>query len=450
MIVAKFGGSSLQDAERIKHVCTIIKDLLKEEPIIVFSALGKSTDMLLDLAASALRGGFDLSEFTSYHREVAAQLGVDVEHEIAPLFSDLEKLLGGVSLLREFSPRTRDYVQSFGERLSVRIITPYLVQQGINAERFDGWEAGIVTNSMFNEAEVLEESYVKMKEVLEPVIGNRVTPIVTGFISKDKEGHITTLGRGGSDLTASLIGAALQVKEIQVWKDVDGILTTDPRLVPSAKHVPIVSFEEASELAYFGAKVLHPLSIRPAMRTNIPVRIKNSYNREHEGSLILAEISEAHRARVKAITVKENVTLVDIVSMRMLGQYGFLAKVFEIFDRHKTSVDMVATSEVSVSLTVDHNRRSEEGIAMVIDELVKFSRVSVEADKAIVSLICDVDATSEILAGAFATLSKNNIQVEMISQGASKVNIGLVVSSVNAHRALSLLHEYFFPQEMAA
>ncbi len=450
MIVAKFGGSSLQDAERIKHVCGIIKDLLVEKPVIVFSALGKSTDMLLDLASSALKGEFDLSEFISYHREVARQLGVDVEDEITPLFEDLEKLLGGVSLLREFSPRTKDYVQSFGERLSVRIITPYLVQQGIDARRFDGWEAGIVTNSLFNEAEVLDESYAGIRDALEPVLGNKVTPVVTGFISKDREGHITTLGRGGSDLTASLIGAALHVKEIQVWKDVDGILTTDPRLVSSARHVPIVSFEEASELAYFGAKVLHPLSIRPAMKTNIPVRIKNSYNRDHAGSLILAEISDQDKKKVKAITVKENVTLVDIVSMRMLGQYGFLAKVFEIFERHQTSVDMVATSEVSVSLTVDHNRRSEEGIAMVIDELVKFSRVSVEANKAIVSVICDINDSTEILAGAFSTLSKNGIPVEMISQGASKVNIGIVVSAENAHRALTLLHELFFPVELAA
>ena len=257
----------------------------------------------------------------------------------------------GVTMLKELSPRSNDYLVSFGERISTRIFAAYCNKMGVTAVQFDAFDMGFVTNDEFMNAEIEPETYKLVRSTLKSVPKGTI-PIITGFLGKAKEsGAITTLGRGGSDLTASIVGAAMSTKEIHVWKDVDGVLTADPREIENARAVPVVTFREASELAFFGAQVLHPLSMRPAQEYNIPVRVRNSYNPAALGTLIKAE--RKNDLPVTSLVEKQNVTLMDIVSTRMLNVHGFMAKVFQIFQDEEISVDVVATSEVSISLTLD-------------------------------------------------------------------------------------------------
>ena len=439
MIIMKFGGSSLKDADRIRYISSLVKSRLHRSPIIVCSAMGKTTDMLIQAGKDALTGATSIDHIVGFHEAVSNELDVPVE-PIGDLLEELQQLVRGIALLKELSPKTSDYLVSFGERLSVRIVAAYLNSISIPARPFDAWEIGVRTNEQYTEADIDPVSY----DQIEGAIGHlrttyEYTPVVTGFIGQTATGAITTLGRGGSDLTASLLGAALSAEEIQVWKDVDGILTTDPRIVATAKPVPSISFDEAAELAYFGAKVLHPLSIQPALLKGIPVRVKNSYNPDHPGSVI-ARQSEETMSLVKAITCKRNVTVVDIVSTRMLGQHGFLARVFSIFEQAGISVDMVATSEVSISLTLNN----AEKLPQIEPVLSEIATVTVEKNKSIISLVGTVARSSEILFGVFSVLHAKNIHVQMISQGASKVNIGFIVEDSEVESCISDLHSYFF------
>jgi len=439
MIVMKFGGSSVRDAERIHYVTNLVRASLPNRPLLVISALGSTTNDLIAAGQGALKGKVDLDKVRSHHLDTAKALSV-ATYDLEALFAELRDLLKGISLLQELSKKTLDHLLSFGERLAVRIVAPYLAQSGVPARHFDGWDVGFVTDSKFNDAEIQEETYRNIAERLGGLKGDySYTPVITGFIGKDANGCITTFGRGGSDLTASVVGAALQVDEIQVWKDVDGILTSDPRLVQAAVPVAGISFEEASELAYFGAKVLHPLSMQPAMQKNIPVRVKNSYNPEHPGTLVTAS-GAAMNGLVKAITCKRNVTLIDIVSSRMLGQYGFLARVFAAFETHKISVDMVATSEVSISLTLD----TAHDLAALKRDLERISSVDIKKGKAIVTIIGEVARSSEILEKTFGVCSRLGVNVQMISQGASKVNISFIVDDAQSSEIVRALHGAFF------
>lgn len=440
MIVMKFGGSSLRDAERIQLAYKLVNERQAQKPIVVCSALGSTTDMLLAEAQAAIEGkDFGVAKIRSLHTQVSEELGIDAQDQIK-LIGELEEVLRGVALLKELSGKTKDYIVSFGERLAVRVVAAYFDSQKLTSKFHEAWDLGMLTNSDYGDAQVLDESYDNLSKSLGALKENySYTPVVTGYIAKTKEGNITTLGRSGTDLTASIVGAALQADEIQLWKDVDGIMTTDPRLAPGAKSVPLISFEEASELAYFGAKVLHPLSIQPAMRNNVPVRVKNSQNSDHPGTEILGVIDGAS-GYVKALTCKRNVTLVDIVSTRMLDQYGFLAKVFQAFNLRGVSVDMVATSEISVSLTL--NKR--ESIDHVVADLSEFATVDVSHGKAILSIIGNIARSSEILDDTFRILRENSVNVQMISQGASKVNIGLIVEDSEIEKCIQGLHKHFF------
>lgn len=438
MIIMKFGGSSLAHAERIRQVAKIIEMHLEERPIVVLSAIGNTTDELIAAGRAALTGSIDFTKIADRHLTLLHELQLDFHSyscEIQRLLDECKKLLEGISIVQELTPRTLDQLLSYGERLSVRIFAAYLCQQGIAAEALDGWTAGMLTDSTFNSAEILPETYSNIVQAFE---GRQSLPVVTGFIAQDRNGAITTLGRGGSDLTASTLGAALSVKEIQVWKDVHGILSTDPRIVKNALPVASISFEEASELAYFGAKVLHPMTILPAMKKEIPVRVKNSYAPEHPGTLILSNATQEN-GLVTALTHKSNQAMVHICSSRMLGQYGFLAKVFQIFDDLKISVDVIATSEVSISLTLDDLELEE-----LESRLSEIASVRIKLCKTIVSLIGSHRNSSEILERSLNVLSRAGIAVHMISHGASTVNTSLVVNDEEADRSIHLLHEHFF------
>ena len=440
MIVMKFGGSSVANAERIKHVASIIKAYQYRRPVVVLSAMGDTTDHLLEAADKAVEGTVDVAGVAKLHEETAAELGINID-TIEALLDELKQLLTGISMLKEVSKRSRDYLVSFGERMSVRMMAAYLNSQGIPAKFHDAWNIGFISDSNYMAAELLDETWTNIPQYLNGYKNAAYDdiPIVTGFIAKDAKGNITTLGRGGSDLTATMIGAAMQAEEVQTWKDVDGILTTDPRIVADAKPVPEVTYEEAQELAMFGAQVLHPRSMLPVRKTQTPVRVKNSYNIQSQGSLIV----EHHNGKVPpvcAITSVKHITLIDIVSSRMLGAAGFLAHVFNNFLKWNISIDVIATSEVSVSLTVN----SKDNLDGLVEDLEKASEVTVRTGKAIVTIICDAAHSSAILAGGFDALADEGINVQMISQGASKVNISMIVDEDEADETVRILHKAYF------
>jgi aspartate kinase len=442
VIVMKFGGSSLADADRIRHVGKIVKDQLARKPVVVLSAMGDTTDHLLDAAEEALRHGtVSVKKTEGLHLKTIKALALKnaVSNEIKPLLEELYKLLTGISLIRELTGRTRDYLVSFGERLSVRIAAAYFKSIHIKAKAMDAWDAGFLSDQNFTSAELLPEVWDRIPRVLDSLVDGGAVPVITGFIAKDVSGNITTLGRGGSDLSATTIAAACGAEEVQVWKDVDGILTADPRLVKAARPVEAVTYEEAAELAYFGAQVLHPRAMLPCMKTGTPVLVKNSYNPQAPGTRIVSSLDKKP-GPVRAITSRKNVTLIDVVSTRMVGQYGFLEQVFAGFAKQGISVDMVATSEVSVSLTLD----AVHDLGALKKDLTRIASVEIKTGKAIVTIVGDVRRSSEILSRAFGACVALGVQVQMVSQGASKVNISFIVNDIQAAEVVTALHITFF------
>ncbi|CAN6308477.1 unnamed protein product [Urochloa humidicola] len=455
-VVMKFGGSSLASAERMREVADLILSFPEETPVIVLSAMVKTTNNLLLAGEKAVSCGApkaseipELAVIKDLHLRTIDELGLDTS-VVSGLLDELEQLLKGVAMMKELTPRTRDYLVSFGECMSTRIFAAYLNKLGKKARQYDAFDIGFITTDDFTNADILEVTYPAVAKRLhgdwmdEPAI-----PIVTGFLGKGcKSCAVTTLGRGGSDLTATTIGKALGLREIQVWKDVDGVLTCDPNIYANAIPVPYLTFEEAAELAYFGAQVLHPQSMRPAREGDIPVRVKNSYNRHAPGTVI-TKARDMSKSILTSIVLKSNVTMLDIVSTRMLGQYGFLAKVFSIFEDLGISVDCVATSEVSISLTLDPSKLwsrelIQQELDHVVEELEKFAVVHLLQRRSIISLIGNVQRSSLILEKAFNVLRRNGVNVQMISQGASKVNISLVVNDSEAKQCVQALHSAFF------
>ncbi|NLK45383.1 MAG: aspartate kinase [Treponema sp.] len=440
MIVMKFGGSSVANAERIRHVASIIKAYADRKPVVVLSAMGDTTDYLLEAAELALSGVVDISNVENLHRTTAKELNISVDN-FEKLLDELKFLLTGISMLHELTKRTRDYLVSFGERLAVRMMSAYLAINGTPAKFYDAWDIGFISDSNFMAAELSEEVWDTIPAHLNSYAygKDKEIPIITGFIAKDKKGYITTLGRGGSDLTATMIGAAMNAEEVQTWKDVDGILTADPRTVKNARTVSEVTYDEAAELAYFGAQVLHPRSMNPCRVKGTPVRVKNSYNIDFPGSVILAKRS-GERPPVTAITSKKDIVLIDLVSTRMIGQSGFLAHVFNQFLKWEISIDVIATSEVSVSLTINTDKSLDELKA----DLERYASVDIKRGKSIVTVICDVTRSSEILQTAFSELAKEKVNVQMISQGASKVNISFIVDDSESNIVVKALHDAYF------
>lgn len=456
--VMKFGGSSLASAERMREVAELILSFPEESPIIVLSAMGKTTNKLLQAGEKAVSCGVshvsdidELSSIKELHLKTVDELGVD-RSTISALLDELEQLLKGIAMMKEMTLRTKDYLVSFGECMSTRIFAAHLNKIGAKARQYDAFDIGFITTDDFTNADILEATYPAIAKRLHgDWITDPAIPVVTGFLGKGwKSCAVTTLGRGGSDLTATTIGKALGLREIQVWKDVDGVLTCDPNIYPQAEPVPYLTFDEAAELAYFGAQVLHPQSMRPAREGDIPVRVKNSYNPKAPGTLI-TKSRDMSKAVLTSIVLKRNVTMLDIVSTRMLGQFGFLAKVFSTFEDLGISVDVVATSEVSISLTLDPSKLwsrelIQQELDHVVEELEKIAVVNLLQHRSIISLIGNVQRSSFVLEKVFHVLRTNGVNVQMISQGASKVNISLIVNDSEAEQCVRALHSAFFEQ----
>ena len=448
MIVCKFGGTSVQDAEAVRRVAGIIKARLKDKPVVVASAMGKTTNGLLQAAETAARGkrqeALDLlGKIRERHYREAQKLLAGSAQEavleaLGTHFKELATLLKGLAILGELTPRSMDAVASFGERFSTLILTEVLREGGIAAELMDARQCIITDDNFTRAAPLFDLTDAAVREHLLPSIKAGRVPVLQGFIGSTRNGITTTIGRGGSDYSASLVGAALDAYDIQIWTDVDGIMTTDPRMVPEARRVKVISFDEAAELAYFGARVLHPATIVPAVRKKIPVHVLNSYKPEHEGTLITDEAPPCENP-VKAIAYKKGITIVNITSTRMLMAYGFLRKIFETFELHKTSVDVVSTSEVSVSLTLDDISKLWD----VVTELRKIGEVNVDGGKAIVCCVGDNLRNIPGVAHLMFT-AVQDVNIHMISQGASAINISFVIDEDRLPHAVRSLHDVFF------
>jgi aspartate kinase len=439
MIVMKFGGSSVESACAIERVARIVAARLSRKPVVVVSAMGKTTNKLLAIANDAVAGhrtkALDmLCELREFHlREAPAES----EPFLAGSFKEIEELVKGLSVLGELTPRSIDAISSYGERLSSAVVTQTFLNLGIPAENVDSRSVIVTDNRHTQAAPLFPQTYERLAAMVAKTAQDCVL-VMGGFIGATESGVTTTLGRGGSDFSASIVGAGIGAKEIQIWTDVDGMLTSDPTVLPGGHRVKTISFAEAAELAYFGAKVLHPSTVIPAIEKNIPVLILNSRRPEVEGTRIVKDL--VHCGNVaKSIACKKNITLVNITSTRMLMAHGFLRRIFEVFDRYETAVDMVATSEVSVSLTIDNASRLE----VIGKELCQFAEVTVETDQAIVCLVGDnIRYTPGVASRVFRALDK--INVRMISQGASLLNLGVVVAQSDLRAAAKVLHDEFF------
>jgi aspartate kinase len=437
MIVMKFGGTSVESAEAIQRVTGIVKSRLDRKPVVVVSAMGKTTNRLLQIANLAVGGQRDealreLLSLRDFHlRESGMERTVD-EH-----FQELAELVKGLAVLGELTPRSIDAISSFGERLSSLIVTNHFQHHGLNAVHVDSRKV-IVTDQRHTQAVPLfEQTYAKLAAAIPPLAKQHVV-VMGGFIASTEKGITTTLGRGGSDFTASIVGAGIGAEEIQIWTDVDGMLTADPAIISNAHRVKAISFTEAAELAYFGAKVLHPATVMPAIDRNIPVIILNSRRPQVEGTRIQSATVLSKNV-VKSIACKGHVLVLNIRSTRMFMAHGFMRRIFEVFDRNQTSVDMVATSEVSVSLTIDQPDRVEA----IVTELREFAEVSVDENQAIICIVGEnIRHTPGVASRVFNALG--GINVCMLSQGASALNLGFVVAGSDLNAAVQALHGEFF------
>lgn len=440
MIVLKFGGSSVNGPDRVARVTEIVRSRLDRKPVVVVSAFRGATDDLLALAREAARGDLSrLDALAARHREAAAALGVDAA-PLEPLFEELEALARGVSLLHELTPRTLDRVASFGERLSVRLVAAAFSKAGIAARPVDAFAAGLVTDDRFGAAVPLPGADAELRAAFFTIPD---LPVVTGFLGRTRAGEITTLGRNGSDYTATILGAALGAEAIEIWSDTDGIMTADPRLVPTARPLSVLSFDEACELAHYGGKVLHPHTLVPAMAKDIPVRVLNTFKPEHPGTEIVARPPRAAgSAALASIAFKRHQLVVGASSPRMTSGPGFLARIFAAFARHEIDVDMIATSEVSVSATTGSERNVERAAAELSSEF----EMSVERGQAVVCAVGDgLRSAPGVAAEVFAAVASAGVNVRMISHGASKNNLAFVVEDAEVERAVRALHDRFFP-----
>jgi aspartate kinase len=440
MIVMKFGGSSVESAEAIRRVASIVRSRLDERPVVVVSAMGKTTNKLLAIANRAVAGELEpalqqVLELRRFHLHESE--GCQIVNRVNDHFDELVDLVKGLAIMGELTPRATDAICAFGERLSSLIVAALFNNLEISAAHVDASELIVTDRRHGQAAPLFAETNAKLMAVI-PELAQTCVPVMGGFIASTEDGITTTLGRGGSDYTASIVGAGVGAEEIQIWTDVDGMLTADPTIFPGGHRVESCSFAEAAELAYFGAKVLHPATVLPAIEKNIPVRILNSRRPEVEGTLIVSDPPPS-ATPIRSIACKRNITLVNIVSSRMLMAHGFLRRIFEIFDRHETSVDMLATSEVSVSLTVD-NTRALDAIRAEIEE---FAEIATEDNQAIVCLVGEnIRGCPAVAARVFAALGR--IKTRMVSQGASQLNISLVVAAADLVPAVESLHREFF------
>lgn len=448
----KFGGTSVGDVAAFERVCGIVSSQVDRKPVAVVSAMTKVTDALLAAFDLAKKGDADaafasLEPHFERHVEVVKHFlpeenGFNKELEFAR--EELADLLNRVSRRSLPLQMLKDAIQAYGEQLSSRLMAEVLKVNGVNARQVDSRRL-IVTDDEFGAAQpIIEETNELVRLELEPLIAAGEVPILGGFIAANRGGETTTLGRGGSDYSAAIYAAALGARELQIWTDVTGVMTCDPRICGDARTIPVLSYEEAAELAYFGAKVLHPKTIKPAVDNSIPVRVCNTFEPAQTGTMVLADSPEAENT-IKSIAHKKNITILRISSARMLGSYGFMSAVFQVFERFRTVIDVISTSEVSIALTLDNTAELEK----IVTELRRLGDVEVDPGYAVICVVGEgLRASTGLASSVFSTIG--DVNVALISHGASSVNLTFVIKEEHSSEVIRKLHNEFFAGEASA
>jgi aspartate kinase len=440
MIVLKFGGGTLSTPGRLERSLDLIERSAERDPVVVVSAHGNTTDQLMELASRAVSGEIRTGQVRDYHHELAGAVGV-AAGMIDALLDRLESLLHGIGLLKELTPRTLDHVMSFGERLSSRIVAGALAARGLKALPVCSYDVGLVTDSRFGDATPLQQSEAEIKERLSGFDG---IPVITGFLGKNQEGDITTLGRSGSDFTATYIGGALDADEVIICKDVDGVMTADPTVDDRARNIPELSFEEASELAYFGAEVLHPATLLPAIKKGVPVRVINAMKDGDVGTAILSRPVKT-KAIAKSIVYKEDVTLLHLDSPRLHSVPRVLSDALAALEEEDIIAHMITTSEAGISLItqsgLDQKRRKR-----AVERLCAVAPADATSHMAIICVVGEeLKGRADSVGRIFQGLAEAGINARVITRAASEINVAFLVTNHEIAASVRALHSLILP-----
>jgi len=458
----KFGGTSVANGKKIRHVANLIADNRNEdcEVVVVVSALEGVTNQLIQAAEEAKKGNREYihkfkQEILERHLTTAKeaiedkQLEAEAKKVLIARVDELERVLKGIVYVNELSPKSKDNVISFGERLSAPILSGALKDHGLSSQHLTGGEAGIVTDSNFGEAGLLMNfTRFQLKKNLEPLLNKGTVPVLTGFIAATQDGETTTLGRGGSDYTATIVGAALDADEVWIWTDVDGLMTSDPKIVPQAKTIPELSFQEATELTIFGAKAMHPRALEPARKEGIPVRIRNVFSPDNPGTLIVKDQKVKTKDGVKAVTIVKNVAVITVSGAGMVGAPGTAAKVFELLGRENINILMISqsVSEANISLVIQRNllERAVNTLEIALLGRDFIREIMAEDDVCVVAVLgAGMKGIPGVASRIFSAVAREGINVRMIAQGSSELNVSFVVKEKNGKETVRAIHKEF-------
>lgn len=458
----KFGGTSVATGEKIRHVANLVAESSEKgrKIVVVVSALDGTTDELIEAAERAKKGNeafvreFKLKMLRK-HSEAASKaiennrIRKEVEQVVEKTIDELEKVLTGISYVGELTPKSTDYVLSFGERLSAPIVWGAIRDLKLEAQWLTGKEAGIVTDSNFGEAgPLMNVTGHQLKERISPLLEKNLIPVVTGYIAATQDGVVTTIGRGGSDYTATILGVALAADEVWIWTDVNGIMTADPKIVPSAKTLPELSYQEAAEMAIFGAKAMHPRALEPAIKEKIPVRIRNVFHPENHGTLITEEPSTKSKEVVKAVALIRDVAMINVNGASMVGAPGSYARVFDVLGKNNINIMMISTaiSEANISLVIRRGllARAISNLEIALLGRGLVNEVTAEDDVAVVAVMgANMKGTLGVASRIFTTVARKSINIRMIAQGSSELNISFVVKERDGEAVARAIHEEF-------
>lgn len=458
-LVMKFGGTAIDSPDKVRHVAQLVKSHKKGNDIVcVVSAVRGMTDGLLSIADSVKRGDkSSIDEFV----EKSSKIHVDIAQGISDkklkgeavaavekIISELQDVLGGIVLLGEVTPKSLDYLMSFGERLSTPIVSFALQDIGIRSDHLTGKEAGILTDSNFGEARpLIDTTKLRVNHKLEPLLKQDSVPVVTGFIGADQYGNTTTIGRGGSDYTATIIAASIKADEVWLWSDVDGLMTADPKIVKDAQVLKEVSFSEAMEMALFGAKYMHPRALEPVIETKIPLRIRNTFNIKHPGTVITQNPSKESQKIVKSVSAIRHTALIDVSGGGMVGAPGTAARIFDTLAKNRVNIMMISQSpsESSISMVVRKSDLDKATTTLELNLLGKvIKQVKVNDDVAVIAVVgSGMRGIKGVAAKVFGAVAKHGVNVIMITQGSSELNLAFVVNDSNCGQAVQALHDEF-------
>lgn len=460
-LVMKFGGTAVDSGKKIVHITNLIKSYHDKgnEIVGVFSAVTGMTDEILNISGYVVkRDEKKIKDFINKTRSIHVDIiQTSIKNKtykaeslqvVEVLLKEMENILNGLVLLTEVTQKALDHLLSFGERLLTPIISYSLLDKGIDSVYLTGQEVGILTDSKFGQARpLIDTTKIRVKYHIDPILRENKIPVITGFIGADQNGNITTLGRSGSDYTATIIAVCVDADEVWLWTDVNGLMTADPNIVKEAKVLKEVSFAEAIELSLFGAKYMHPRALEPVMDTKIPIRIRNAFNLSNEGTIISKNTSKSSQRIVKSIVAIRNTALIDVSGGGMVGAPGTAAKIFDALARKSVNIMMISQSpsESSISMVVKKDDLDSAITTLdmtLLDNVIK--NVRVNEDVAVIAVVgSGMRGIKGVAAKVFSSVSKSNINVIMIAQGSSELNLAFVVNNSDCEKAVKSLHQAF-------